>query len=536
MSKYLGAAFLADVRGVLLTGLSTATNAAITATDSVLIGMGKLQAQLTALLSTGTVTATGATTARTLPAHFGDYHNVKDFGAVGDGVTNDTAAINTALSTVGVGGTLYFPAGTYMLAEASVGIGYALTNPGVSIIGQRGKTIFAPLASMVNTADFMVIKPASGAEIDFLEMRDFYVYPGLAGTMRGKRCLYFDFTASCNVTRLLVTGIYCTPGLALSLEMANTVATNPQGCPSNTVIERNQFMEGIKLGFIGDSVSIRNNTIRSVALSGRSGIDLSVVNGSGGQASHPVIEQNNIDASGGAIVLRNGRNAKVLHNNIEQDIDAGTSNSSVVDLSGATNALIWPEVRGNHISIFGTSTAVHAITASATNGAVIDGNTILAGFAISNSAIVIGASSSDAVVGYNEISANFTTSVDASLSTRCRNYRYAITPGNGFAAVGSGACTPAWWLDRDGIVHLEGLLSCPASPFGITIATLPASVRPMIGYQSWALYGLVSGTPAMTAITIDTAGAMVYVGVSSSTQVSLNGISFTTQAHVPGNL
>jgi hypothetical protein len=42
----------ARVRAVLLTGLSTATNAIISATDSVLVAFGKLQAQITANLST----------------------------------------------------------------------------------------------------------------------------------------------------------------------------------------------------------------------------------------------------------------------------------------------------------------------------------------------------------------------------------------------------------------------------------------------------------------------------------------------------
>ena len=51
-SKWKNTAFGSKVRAVLLTGLSTATNAVITATDSVLIAFGKLQAQITANLST----------------------------------------------------------------------------------------------------------------------------------------------------------------------------------------------------------------------------------------------------------------------------------------------------------------------------------------------------------------------------------------------------------------------------------------------------------------------------------------------------
>jgi len=40
--------------------------------------------------------------------------NVKDFGAVGDGVANDTDAITAALAFLGNTGTLYFPAGIYL--------------------------------------------------------------------------------------------------------------------------------------------------------------------------------------------------------------------------------------------------------------------------------------------------------------------------------------------------------------------------------------------------------------------------------------
>ena len=43
--------------------------------------------------------------------------NVKDYNADGDGVADDTAAINTAIYTAPRGAVVYFPAGTYMVSQ-----------------------------------------------------------------------------------------------------------------------------------------------------------------------------------------------------------------------------------------------------------------------------------------------------------------------------------------------------------------------------------------------------------------------------------
>ncbi len=65
-----------------------------------------------------TLSSTDVTTALTFtPEHI---FNVKDFGALGDGVTDDTVAIQTAINTayaVG-GGTVFFPEGVYIIGGA----------------------------------------------------------------------------------------------------------------------------------------------------------------------------------------------------------------------------------------------------------------------------------------------------------------------------------------------------------------------------------------------------------------------------------
>lgn len=69
------------------------------------------------------VTAEGSTTARPLAERFADVMNVKDFGAKGDGVTDDSSAIQSAIMA-SKGKTLYFPAGTYICKDTSIDSGY----------------------------------------------------------------------------------------------------------------------------------------------------------------------------------------------------------------------------------------------------------------------------------------------------------------------------------------------------------------------------------------------------------------------------
>ena len=52
---------------------------------------------------------------RTVKEKLGDFVSVKDFGAVGDGVTDDTTAIQTA---VNIATQLIFPAGTYIISDS----------------------------------------------------------------------------------------------------------------------------------------------------------------------------------------------------------------------------------------------------------------------------------------------------------------------------------------------------------------------------------------------------------------------------------
>jgi polygalacturonase len=71
--------------------------------------------------------------------------NVKDFGAVGNGVADDTAAIQAALTAVPVaGGTVFFPPGTYLTSST------LLTKSNTTILGS------GPYASIIKAKSTML--------------------------------------------------------------------------------------------------------------------------------------------------------------------------------------------------------------------------------------------------------------------------------------------------------------------------------------------------------------------------------------------
>jgi hypothetical protein len=69
-------------------------------------------------------------TTGTIPFWALDRFNVRAFGAVGDGSTDDTAAIQAAITALTIGGTVVIPQGIYKITST-----IAVTTPGTRIIG-----------------------------------------------------------------------------------------------------------------------------------------------------------------------------------------------------------------------------------------------------------------------------------------------------------------------------------------------------------------------------------------------------------------
>lgn len=103
--------------------------------------------------------------------------NVRDYGAAGDGITNDTTAVNNAIAAalaLPTGGAIYFPAGKYYLGSlitvsATVNISFFGDGDVSQVLMQSGSGCFKVNLSaqiMVEFTNFRIVANAAAVGID----------------------------------------------------------------------------------------------------------------------------------------------------------------------------------------------------------------------------------------------------------------------------------------------------------------------------------------------------------------------------------
>jgi len=110
-------------------------------------------------------TGTSAVT-RTWQDKLTDWRSVKDFGAVGNGSTDDTTAIQACITAVGVtGGTVWFPKGTYKISSA---LNVTAGNTCLQGEGYGGSI----LTTNSTTADMIVVGTGTVSSVANVAVRD----------------------------------------------------------------------------------------------------------------------------------------------------------------------------------------------------------------------------------------------------------------------------------------------------------------------------------------------------------------------------
>lgn len=262
------------------------------------------------------VIADGSTTARDLSERFAEIVNVKDHGAEGDGVTDDTAAVQDAADAA-AGKGLFFPSGDYFFTQVS------LPN-NVRVFGQ-GYT--STLKTTSNNFMF-VVKNKTDVHIDHLR----FLGDLAAGT--NQQAVSLEGAVRCSVTDCILENLDGR-AIRLAFDFDNLVATE------NAIISRNLIKN------IGDIGIFLKNDVRDVVISDNIIIGV----GSGGTTDFAigiVVDDGSSSDAGNAVPCKR----ILIANNIIREI-RGDSTSRGLNITGCQDVLVF----GNLLDDIGASGA-----------------------------------------------------------------------------------------------------------------------------------------------------------------------------------
>jgi hypothetical protein len=220
----------------------------------------------------------GITADRALPDRYNDVINVKDWGAKGDGITDDTTAINNAIAyaysinaTYGPGTTVFIPPGTYNIATPPLQFGKVSKGfDGCLNIMGAGRT-----ATIIkgNSTGFIAIKGGGSSSSSWHGLQNLTIQNDSTAATGGALYLgYCDnnpYIDSCNFTGFVglfqdspIFGIavrncrFSFPGFAGATNFY-PASNSPHGPPTNCIgcqfrqgILWNCYAEGFDVGFL----------------------------------------------------------------------------------------------------------------------------------------------------------------------------------------------------------------------------------------------------------------------------------------------
>jgi Pectate lyase superfamily protein len=274
-----------------------------------------------------------------------DYVNVRAYGAVGDGIADDTAAIQAAITASPIGSTIYFPVGVYLVNGLTGGDYRTFLGPTM----QFG----AVLKTATRVFDVTSLKQTQFRHLGFTGT-GFLVGTALGSSsvitgdgceaVTIENCSFNSMDYAIDMPMVLSSIIGCTFG--------STAVRLPGGAGASNninIFERNIFQFDTGKAF---------TLVIGTAAGGSQP--------QGGQAGSNIIRDNDFETNSGGVIQLNGAGATLIERNWfeNNNLSVGTSIIQALVSGGVNNLLV---VRGNNFAGSATlSTSVIEHSAGAT--------------------------------------------------------------------------------------------------------------------------------------------------------------------------
>ncbi len=455
------------------------------------------------------------------------YHNVKDYGVFGDGITDDTTAIQNLINSLGeIGGTIYFPKGIYLVSPKGVENSCLYFYHPVQLIGDGAyRSVILPSNLVTPTTQILVFSPSESHV-------DAQLSTSIENLMIGDPSQYYrrglnailckTLRKNQNLAKFTMKNVLVTQGNGNAFYHINNgdkVTGNENGGLYGTLIDNCILAGGIRLDSSGDS-----NVIRNCIISGRQvGIHANLVPG----ANMLSIIDNNITSFQGAIKIESGPRCNILRNNIENNAAPGArdfNDGAVINISGMIGVMFGGVIGENLISFFGSSDASMGLRVANCRGLNVQNNVFVSDKA-KTTGIKVEYDCFDVIIRSQTYNENFSEKIvdfgNGTIGTT--KQLKLLNSWNNYDTLNHGNVTAR--KTPDGLIYLNGQIKNSITSLGTIICQLPPGFRPSKAYSFMVASGNNINTYAFGSILVDVEGTVFY-STGSTNMISLNGIVF----------